>query len=292
MVKKKRKKTYTEKKNPKRPENFRTFSDCVKWLKRSVYLVVRARPISSGMFNFVTLGSGFVAAPYRFVTAGHVMNDMSKDKVFQHQTGDKYYLIRHDDEANWHYRFFEPTIDKELFIYPEVDLAILYLDEDFYGKDGKIFADKNDFIRISKDFLTIGNEVGVLGYPLCQLDFQDKDSSKPILGDILLRTDRGVVNCRYKTPEQNYVYEFTLGFNPGNSGGPIFDPVSGRLVSIVKGFHSNRINQRECTLSEEESKHFKVYKEKSFIETLMATYSFGFGTPTFLDLFVKHKIIG
>jgi len=47
---------------------------------------------------------------------------------------------------------------------------------------------KTNFIRISKDFLPIGSDVGVLGYPLCELAFDSKDIYKPKVGDIKLRT--------------------------------------------------------------------------------------------------------
>ena len=295
MSKKNRKnKKYQGPKPTKRPESFHNFSECVKWLKKSVYVVVRGRKTEvqeQEAINWITLGSGFVVAPNRFVTATHVINDPGKGELFQHQDGDKYYLLRHDDENNWHYRIFEPKLDKEIFVYPDIDLAIIYLDNEFYQVGDKIFADKNDFIRISKDFLPIGSEVGVLGYPLCKLEFKDRDINKPLIGNMLLRADQGVVNCRYKTSETNFLYEFTLAFNPGNSGGPIFDVKTGRIVSIVKGYKAIRINQRENIISDEGAKQLTTYKEKAFIETLNATYSFGFATPTFLAIFKQHNII-
>jgi hypothetical protein len=82
-----------------------------------------------------------------------------------------------------------------------------------------------------------------------------------------------------------------LPLNPGNSGGPIFDTKTGRVISIVKGYKVIRINERENIISDEGAKKFKVYKEKAFIETLNATYSFGFATPTFLEKFKEHNII-
>ena len=292
--KNRKKKKYQGPKPPKRPENFHSFSECVKWLKKSVYIIVRGRKIKideKDSIKWITLGSGFVAAPNRFITAAHVINDSEKGKLAQHQDGDKYYILKHDDDNHWHALIRELKINKEIFLYPKQDIAIIYLDNEFYQAGDRIFADRNDYIRTSKDFSPIGSEVGVLGYPLCKLEFEEKDINKPKIGNILLRVDQGVVNCRYKTSETNYLYEFTLAFNPGNSGGPIFDVKTGRVISIVRGSKSIRIGEKEVLISEEGAKQLKVYKEKAFIETLNANYSFGFATPTFLEIFKQHNII-
>lgn len=291
------KKTNKQSKKPKlikRPKQFRSFPDCVKWLKKSVYIIVRGRKlVKDGKegIKWITLGSSFVAAPNRLVTAAHVINDPSKGKLHQHKAGDKYYLLRHDDDGNWHFRIFEPAMDKEIFIYSDIDLAIVYLDKEFYRIGNEIFANINDFIGISQDYIQIGSEVGVLGYPLCTLKFKGGDINNPLIGDILLRTDKGVINCRYQTSKSTYLYEFTLAFNPGNSGGPIFDIKTGKVISIVRGYKSIRINQRENLITEEDLKQLKVYKEKAFIETLNANYSFGFATPTFTEVLKKHNIL-
>lgn len=281
---------------PKRPDKFKDFSDCLHWVKKSVYMIVRGRKNTvngTEEINWITLGTGFVVAPFRLVTAGHVVDDASKGESFQHQDGDKYYIIKHDDLDNWHYRIFEPILNQELFIYPDIDLGIIYLDEGFYSLGGKIFSDKNDFIRVSKDYFPIGTDIGVLGYPLCALQFTDRDTSKPIIGDILLRADKGVINCRYRKTEKIANYEFTLSFNPGNSGGPIFDMKTGRLVSIVHGFRSSRIKIQKTILSEDEIKNLNIgeTEDKSFIETWHANYSIGFTSSSFVEVFREHKII-
>ena len=298
MNKRKRNKKYNGQKLvasiPKRPETFQSFAECVKWLKKSVYIIVRGRKIEVGgkdSINWVTLGSGFIAAPNRYVTCAHVINDPKKGELAQHRNGDMYYLLRHDDDGNFHGNIVKPKLDKEVFIYSDIDTAIVYLDDEFYQIGNQVFADKDDFIRVSKDFLPIGSEVGVLGYPLCGLVFQDGDINKPMIGNVLLRVDKGVVNCRLRPSKENYLYEFTLAFNPGNSGGPIFDISTGKVISIVGGYRSIRINEQEIDIPEEGMKNLKTYKEKAFIETLNANYSFGFATPTFLEVFKKHNII-
>lgn len=293
MSKKKRKKQkYQGPKFLRRPEHFKTYTDCIKWLKKSVYMIARGRrnPVDDTR-DWISLGSGFVVAPYRLITASHVINDPSKNDNYLHRDDDLYYLIRNDDEGNWHFRYLNLQLNKQIYLYPDIDTGIIYLDEEFYKSEGNIFNEINDYIRISQNFHTIGTEVGVLGYPLCNLTFTNGDASKPNVGDILLRTDKGVVNCRYQTSSVKFLYEFTMAFNPGNSGGPIFDIHTGQAISIVNGFKVIKTNEIEIAIPDENAKNLKIYKEKAYIETINATYSIGHATPTFLETFKLHKII-
>lgn len=275
-----------------RPKSFRNFSDCVQYLKKSVYIVARGRKFeinNQEVINWVTLGSGFVVAPNRFLTAAHVINNPNRS-LGQHLEGDKYYLLRNDGE-NVHCTIFEPRIDKEIFLYRDVDIAVIYLDDNFYQIGDKVYADKNDFIPVSEKFLPIGSMVGVLGYPLCKLAFENKDFRRPKVRNVLLRVDKGVINCRYQTSATSYLYDFTMVFNPGNSGGPIFNVETGELISIVRGFKNIKIAEREIIIPDKKLKKLKTYKENAYIEALNATYSFGFATPTFLNVFRDNNII-
>ena len=272
------------------------FLKSVSRLKKSVYIIVRGRKINIGdqdKRRWDTLGTGFLAAPNRLVTAAHVINNFNspENKLSHHQKGDKYYLLRHDDSGNNHFAMRTLYMNEQIFTYPELDLAIIYLDEEFYKKDNKVFSKKNDYIKISTDFLPIGSEIGILGYPLCELKFANKDINQPLVGNILLRTDLGVINCRYLDKEKRHTYEFTLSFNPGNSGGPIFDVKTGKLISIVARHRSIPRSVKEKILSEEKRKEFKFYKERSCVEVVHMSYSIGFATPLFLEAFKKHGII-
>jgi hypothetical protein len=297
MSKKNRKnKNYQGPKLPQRPEYFRDFAECISWLKKCVFMVVRGRKIElegKESINWITLGTGFIAAPNRFITANHVINDPDENKGegYRHKDGDKYFILKHDDENNTYGRILDLNLNENIFLYPDIDLAIIYLEEIFYKEGDTVFIDKNDFIRISKSFVPIGTDIGVLGYPLSNLTFMDQDFTRPNIGDILLRTDTGVVNCRYQMPDKTFAYEFTLAFNPGNSGGPIFDIKTGRLLSIVKGYKAIQISAKENIISDEASKQLKTYKEKAFIEVLHATYSVGNATPSFVEIFQIHNII-
>jgi hypothetical protein len=279
---------------PKRPDKFNNLTDALVYLKKSVYLIARGRTVQTGddvSINWTTLGTGFLAAPFRLVTAAHVINDPNKPDQ-HHIDGDKYYLIKHDDSGNYHYRIFEPKLDTDIHLYPEIDLGIIYLDKEFYGNAAQKFADENDFIRISKDFYPIGSEIAVLGYPLCQLTFQDRDLTKPQIGNVLLRVDRGVINSRYRINESVTRYEFTLSFNPGNSGGPIFDVKTGKLISIVHGFRTNTIQTEEVVLNDETRSQLKIqnYTVPSYIKTFSSYYSIGYTTQSFVEAFKAHNI--
>lgn len=277
-----------------RATKFHTFQECVKTVKKAVYMIVRGRKVviqNQEQFNWTTLGSGFLAAPNRLVTAAHVIDDPDKGPTMKPEPGDIYYFIRHDDEGNWHTTTAPLNVDKEIFLRKDVDLAVIYLPDSFYSNGKQVFADKNDFIRVHQEFLAIGSDIGVLGYPLSKLDFENRDITKPKIGDILLRTDKGVINCRYITAPDQFLYQFTLAFNPGNSGGPIFDVRTGRLVSIVRGFQVVPIGTREIEISEDEKKTFKHYEGQSYIDSFKATYSLGFATPSFISFFRDHNVL-
>lgn len=281
--------------NPPRPTAFRSYVDCVNWNKKFVYLIVRGRKTPNKdevLWN--TIGSGFLAAPNRLITAAHVIeNSDSTDEITHHLDSDKYYLIRHDDEGKAHWHISEFVREKTLFMDIKADVAVLYLKDSFYMNEstGETYVNKNNFIHFDTYFYNIGFDIGVLGYPFVKLEFENRDIGKPKFGDIILRTDKGVINSRYGTPEGNFVYEFTMAFNPGNSGGPIFDINTGNAISIVKGYKTIPIRINEKEMSDEFFKKLKNYKNKYYIENLMANYSFGFAARSYEQFLKQHSVI-
>lgn len=275
------------------PESFHSPYDAINYAKKFVYMIVRGRKTvltdSSETFNWITLGSGFLVGPNRLVSCAHVLNDVTKGDTAQHKAGDSYYFIKHDGEqAHWHAEPYE--LNKDIFIYPEIDLAVIHIHESFYKKDDNVLANPNEFLKIERNLLNIGTPIGVLGYPLCHLEFENKDVNQPKIGDVILRADTGVINAKFKTEDKRDIYQFTLSFNPGNSGGPIFNLNTGKVVSIVKGFNIIPLAYKEITLNEQELQKFKEYKTPSYIASYHTSYSEGFATTTFLERMQQHGI--
>ena len=95
------------------------------------------------------------------------------------------------------------------------------------------------------------------------------------------------------TPTQTNVIFTSGSIFSGNSGGPVFDVKTGKLISIVHGFQSIPINVNERILKKgmKEELGIKQYSPSSYLEVTHANYSLGYATPSFMDIFKKHKII-
>jgi len=289
MGKKKNKRKYKDR--TLKPKSFSSYAECVRWLKKSVYFIARGRKVKEDEINWLSIGTGFLAGNGRMVTAAHVINNPQSDaKIGKHEDGDIYYFIKNDDHNNIHWsRISTFKINETLFVEPEIDFAVFYLDDSFYGNGEQVFVDREkDIIPISSKIYDIGTDIGILGYPLVKLDFEGKDLTKPLLGDILLRTDKGVINCHYNTKEKQTLYEFTLNFNPGNSGGPIFNAVNGYAISIVHGFRDIPIGQEEIKV--DKTKGFSNYKNDYFINGVSTRYSTGISTSCMKEILEKHGI--
>jgi hypothetical protein len=66
--------------------------------------------------------------------------------------------------------------------------------------------------------------------------------------------------------------EVNFLFVPGNSGGPVFDAETGRVLAYVHGFTSREIVQR---LADTTPENIAVGADQKHIESLHAVYSLG-----------------
>jgi V8-like Glu-specific endopeptidase len=225
----------------KRPVKFDTFAELVDFAKHCVYAVARLR-VDGQSISCTSLGTGFFVGKNRFMTCSHVINNPESNGE-KHVDGDMYCLIRRDENGTWHQ---SPNLllknDETLFDYPDSDMAILYIPDSFYSNgNGGYFLHPEHYLPLSKKQVNIGTEVGVLGYPMQQIGFTP-DSKLDISG-IFIRGDMGIVNTRYylngqSEEDKTHFYEFTMAFNPGNSGGPILDIRTGKVVAMVHAYKS------------------------------------------------------
>jgi S1-C subfamily serine protease len=272
------------------PISFGSVGEAISRLKRSVFLIARGRQ-QGGQTQWVTLGSAFLCGPGRLMTCAHVIEDATSANPIakDHFDTDQYILLNHDDEDNFHYNVGSYTEGSDLTIYPDHDLAIINVPDAFYQTaDGTIVRDKGEYIRISSSVARLGLPVGVLGYPLTTLAFDGQDIMKPRLGDVILRADTGIVNAKYAAAADRVFYDYTMAFNPGNSGGPVFDSRSGRAVAVVKGFRTIDISTREVQLPP----GFTTtnYTLPSYISAVTTSYSVGIGLSPLTELLSSRGI--
>ena len=216
--------------------------------------------------------------------------------MFYHQDNDVYYLLNKDEFDQDHYYRLSGKLNKNLHVYPEIDAAILTLDDEFYTNGRKIFQNRDVFLRLSRNAYPLGTDAAVLGYPQ-ELDDRKKVSGVYIenkfsneLRDELIkkRVDRGVVNARYTDPGDNLIkYDFTMAFNPGNSGGPIIDDDC-NVIAIVRGYRAFPIK-----IIEEKYTHKKPNGGKEDIiqpATIRAVYSIGYSSENFSNIISEHTL--
>ncbi len=275
---------------PSRPLQFRDFAECAHWLRHGVFAIVRGRETSPNNTQWLARGTGFLSNKGRMVTAAHIFKDPNNPHPLgQHQDSDNYYLLRNDHEGEGFAFVFKLTLNQTLFLDQPTDTAVIYLPDNFYGAGGVVHNRSSSFFRVATHRLSIGTDVGVFGYPLIQLEFENRDVTKPKIGDVILRVDRGVINAGFDIPNVGRIYEFTMSFNPGNSGGPIVDIRTGRFISIVKGYRPVTIDVVEKDVPQ--GLQVKAYSEKSYLEPRTATYSQGVGTVSTAAFLAQHGIV-
>lgn len=267
-----------------KPEVFSTFADTCAYVKKHVYIIARVRQIGD-QARLITLGTGFLAGFSRMLSCAHVFNDPNKGDDAIHQDSDKYVLIQNDEFGNWHRALIELSLNSTLFLYPKIDTAVIYLPDSFYSDGSNEFRSKNDFLKLSTNVHRIGTDVGVLGYPMQNVETDETEGIK--VSTVHLRGDRGVINTGQFT-DGIVMTEFTLAFNPGNSGGPIFNSDTGEVIALVHGYSSAPI------------KYIREQIPEALIEdmggtqyvnsTIRALYSLGVCTINLLELGEQHKL--
>jgi hypothetical protein len=210
------------------------------------------------------------------MTCAHCINNPnSDDPMAKHKDGDVYVLVARNGNGAFH-RAQIPNLEekKGLYIYPDLDVAILELPDSFYINEKRLFKHPDDYLILSKDLIDIGSDVGVIGYPFQKLN-ANPDQAGIDTSSIFVRVDKGVINtCYLSGNTKMYTYEFTMSFNPGNSGGPIITPENGKVVAWVQGFNSNVIPINDG------NEKIKIF----------AHYSYANSTVNLIEISQKHNL--
>ena len=204
----------------------RTFKDIVADLRHVVFSVIRDRPNAAGGVTSFPMGTGFFVAPKIFITCDHVINPTA----LPHLSGDSYRLIANltGTSATVH-TLPSPQIGNEILQFPNLDLAVLKVDS---------VPDDHPFAALSYNEVQLGEELGIVGYPLASLTTDPNGDLR--LEGLIYRTAKGSVSARYSgTLNPNApdlpVVEVNFMFVTGNSGGPAFEADTGRVIGMVQG---------------------------------------------------------
>jgi hypothetical protein len=113
------------------------------------------------------------------------------------------------------------------------------------------------YLAVSYTDVPVGKSIGVAGFPLARI-VADANGNATLQG-VIYRVASGIANAVYKTDmdfndgyplKDATIIEVNFMFVPGNSGGPIFDAETGRVLGYVKGFTFPKISDKpeSCTL--------------------------------------------
>ncbi|HEV7251690.1 MAG TPA: serine protease [Mesorhizobium sp.] len=155
--------------------------------------------------NRAASGSGFLMAN-RLVTCAHVFRDIPKEH-------DVIVRFAHSDHAgnNRAFRFTQAEVELSIRGYSEeqsFDYAIFEL---------PIEAETRHNFRFSEENARVGATVAALGYP-----FEIEH----------LTMHAGIISSVHKSGPATMI-QLDMSVNPSNSGGPLVDPETGRVLGVV-----------------------------------------------------------
>lgn len=215
----------------------RPFVEVVDDIRHITYSVIRHRKTPQGMAA-MALGSGFFIAPKLFMTCSHVANNPANP----HEEGDLYHLVasKRDSPLGRVLQVKEAKIGQNFHLFPDKDLALMNVDE----------AQDQPYGALWYSDVPEGTQIGIAGYPLPELSVVNGGLH---YGNLKYRVAKGTVTASYTstiTPVGNGpipnapILEVNFLFVPGNSGGPVFDAETGRIIGFVQGFNSAKILER------------------------------------------------
>jgi len=219
----------------------RRFQQVVADLQYTVFSVIRWRMANANHLQVTALGSGFFVAKDVFLTCSHVLNSAENP----HQDGDTYHLAGHFAGKFAVHEIRQTAVGRDIFLYPDCDLGLI-----------KAGGDVNQpYVALGYEDVPVGLEIGVAGYPLPRL-IQGADGKLQTAG-LIFRVAKGVVTASYKTNIQASttvlpelpVVEVNFLFVPGNSGGPVFNAETGRVLAFVHGYQVIKIGERLETVT-------------------------------------------
>jgi hypothetical protein len=241
----------------------RKFHEVVADLRQVVFSVIRDRPKPTGGIESAALGTGFFVRADIFISCEHVLNPPGAP----HQPGDSYRLIANlsGNDATVHV-VTSPQVGKELSLFPQSDLAVLQVAN----------VPDQDFASVCYGDVLVGHEIGVVGYPLATLG---TDASGNLLLDgLIYRAGRGVITGRFQgditTAAKNIpLLEVNFMFVSGNSGGPVFDPETGRVLGMVQGVQWIKIAEQIVKMNPAPNQQLPLGGTPAYIAPLIAVYS-------------------
>lgn len=243
----------------------KNFSSLVADIRHAVFAVMRFRPANNGLYDITPLGSGFFVGSEVFVTCRHVIDGA----LYPHKDGDEYRLFNNLDGTNGITHEVKGGVGKDIHLFPEDDFAIL------------ISKSKKDqaYMPVSYSTIPVGMTMGIAGYPLAQANVDEKKNLT--LKGVIFRVSEGVANAVYNT-DLNFkgttpmkdvpVVEVNFLFVPGNSGGPIFDIETGRVLAYVEGFRYPKVIEHEETCNLKPAPEGMPSK---YLSAIYALYSVG-----------------